>query len=298
MRSHRLRREIITTDLANSIVDCAGTTFVSRLAEETGTDIAHIARAYAVAVAVFGMRGFWREVEALDDVVDEETQFKMLLQGRRFLTRAARWLVRNRRPPLDIGAAVSDYARGAATLCEALPELLSGLDSDVWHARVTEYADAGVPSALASRVAALDALFFAFDVVEIVREREEPVRRAAGVHLALDRRLELAWLRARILELPRADIWQTLARAALRDDLYKKHRALTSAVLEASSTSIDDHAAIDAWVQAGAATVERYLGMLGDIQSRDGTDLTTLSVAVRELANLIPPRSEQAQRAR
>jgi glutamate dehydrogenase len=298
MRNHRLRREIITTDLANSIVDCAGTTFVSRLAEETGADIAHIARAYAVSVAVLGMRGFWREVEALDDVVDEQTQFKMLLQGRRLLTRAARWLVRNRRPPLDIGAAVSDYASGAATLREALPELLSGLDGDAWYARVTEFAGAGVPSALASRVAALDALFFAFDVVEIVREREEPVRRAAGVHLALDRRLELAWLRGRILELPRADIWQTLARAALRDDLYKKHRALTSAVLEASSTSIDDHAAIDAWVQAGAATMERYLGMLGDIRSRDGTDLTTLSVAVRELANLIPPRSEQAQRAR
>ena len=82
MRHHRLRREIITTDLANSIVDYAGTTFVSRLAEETGADTAHIARAYAVAVAVFEMRGFWREVEALDDVVDEETQFKMLLQGR------------------------------------------------------------------------------------------------------------------------------------------------------------------------------------------------------------------------
>ena len=99
MRHHRLRREIITTDLVNAIVDYAGTTFVSRLAEETGADTAHIARAYAVAVAVFEMRGFWREVEALDDVVDEETQFTMLLQGRRLLTRAARWLVHNRRAP-------------------------------------------------------------------------------------------------------------------------------------------------------------------------------------------------------
>lgn len=291
MRQHRLRREIVTTDLANSIVDYAGTTFVSRLAEETGADTAHIARAYAVAVAVFEMRGFWREVQALDDVVDEETQFKMLLQGRRLLTRAARWLVRNRRPPLDIGAAVSDYTPGAATLSEALPELLGGLDGDAWHVRVADFAGAGVPSALASRVAALDALFFAFDVVEIVRGREEPVRRAAGIHFGLDRRLELAWLRDRILELPRADLWQTLARAALRDDLYKTHRALTAAVLEASSTSIDGDAAIDAWVQASAATVERYLGMLGDVRATHRNDFTTLSVAVRKLANLTPPSS-------
>src|ERR1019366_8693547 len=178
MRHHRLRREIITTDLANSIIDRAGTTFVSRLAEETGADTAHIARAYAVAVAVFEMRGFWGEVEALDDVVDEQEQFKILLQGRRLVTRAARWLVRNRRPPLDIAAVVFDYAPGAATLTEAQPELLSGLDGDAWKARVAEFADPGVPSSLVSRAAALDALFFVFDVVGSVRGREEPVRPA------------------------------------------------------------------------------------------------------------------------
>jgi glutamate dehydrogenase len=291
MRRHRLRREIIATDLANSIIDRAGTTFVSRLAEETGADTAHIARAYAVAVAVFEMRGFWREVEALDDVVDEQAQFKILLQGRRLVTRAARWLVRNRRPPLDIAAVVFDYAPGAATLSEALPELLSSLDGDAWKARVAEFADPGVPSSLVSRAAAMDALFFVFDVVESVRGREEPVRRAASIHFGLDRRLALAWLHDRILELPRADRWQTLARAALRDDLYKTHRALNAAVLEASFASIDLDVAIDAWVEARAATVGRYLGMLGDIRAANGNDFTTLLVAVRELANLIPSSS-------
>ncbi|HYB27372.1 MAG TPA: NAD-glutamate dehydrogenase [Solirubrobacteraceae bacterium] len=301
MRHHRLRREIITTDLVNAIVDFAGTTFVSRLAEETGAGPAHIARAYAVAVAVFEMRGFWRDVGALDDSVDEDAQFKMLLQGRRLLTRAARWLVRNRRPPLDIAATVSDYAAGAVTLAEALPELLSGLDADEWRVRVAEFADAGAPSALASRAAALDALFFALDLVEIVRDSEHPIRWAADIHLGLDRRLQLAWLRDRVLELPRADLWQTLARAALRDDLYMTHRALTAAVLESSSSSIEGGAAIEAWVERSPATAERYLGMLTHIRTAHGSDLTTLSVAVRELANLIPsssPHSVGAAHAR
>jgi glutamate dehydrogenase len=288
MRHHRLRREIITTDLANSIVDRAGTTFVSRLAEETGAGTAHIARAYAIAVAVFEMREFWREVEALDGVVDDETQLKILRQGRRLVTRAARWLVRNRRPPLDIAAVVLDYAPGTATLSEALPELLSGLDSDGWHARVAEFADRGVPGVLASRVAAMDALFFAFDIVEMVRGRQEPIRRAAGIHFELDRRLELTWLRNRILGLPRADRWQTLARAALRDDMYRTHRALNAAVLKASCDAGDLDAAIDAWLGASAATVRRYLGTLADIRTSHVNDFTTLLVAVRELANLIP----------
>ena len=59
MRSHRLRREIIATVVANQLVDRAGTTFVFRLREETGRAGAMLARAYAVAREVFDMRSFW-----------------------------------------------------------------------------------------------------------------------------------------------------------------------------------------------------------------------------------------------
>ncbi len=286
MRRHRLRREIITADLANSIVDRQGITFVSRLAEETGVDAADIARAYVVAVAVFDMRGFWSEVQALDDVAAEETQFKLLLQGRRLLTRAARWLISNRRSPVNVAEAVSDYAPAAATLSEALPELLARLDGSAWHARVRQFTEPGVPGVLASRVAALDALFFTFDIVESVRGTRRSPLRAGGIHFELDRRLELRWLRDRILALPRADIWQTLARSALRDELYSTHRALTRAVLDASSAAPANAVAIDGWMQARAAEIERYLATLRDIRTAPGNEFTTLLVAVRGLAGL------------
>ena len=286
MRRHRLRREIITTDLANSIVDRQGSTFVSRLTEETGADAANVTRAYAAAVAVLRMRGFWGEIEALDDIVAQETQFKLLLEGRRLLTRAARWLLVNRRPVVEIAAAVSDYAPGTATLSDALPELLRALDRTAWQTRVRAFADPGVPVVLAERVAAMDALFFAFDIVESTRGTAQSVPRAAGVHFELDRRLELPWLRDRILKLPRADIWQTLARSALRDELYKSHRTLTSAVLAACSDSIDGAAAIEAWAGSRGVEAERYLGTLRDIRAAPGNEFTTLLVAVRELAGL------------
>jgi NAD-specific glutamate dehydrogenase len=59
-------------------------------------------------------------------------------------------------------------------------------------------------------------------------------------------------------------------------------------VFEASSSSIEGGAAIEAWLEASGATAERYLGILTHIRAAPGNDLTTLSVAVRELANLIP----------
>jgi glutamate dehydrogenase len=286
LRRHLLRRELISTDLANSIVDRVGTTFVSRLAEETGADTAHIARAYAVAEEVFGMRSFWGDVRALDGFIAQRAQFTILLAGRRLVTRAARWLVRNRRPPLDIAGAISDYASAAASLWETLPGVLRGLDAAAWDARVRALTSAGVPSAIAARVAAMDAAFFAFDIVESARGTAHPVRVARDVHFALDRRLELGWLRDRVLALPRADVWQALARANLRDDLYRTHRSLTTGVLATASEAADTDVAIDRWSRGADEAIERYLGMLRDIRAAPGHEFTTLLVAVRQLAAL------------
>ena len=74
MPSHRLRREIIATVVANQLVDRAGTTFAFRLREETGAPPSMLARAYAVAREVFEMRAFWAAVEALDNEVDADGQ--------------------------------------------------------------------------------------------------------------------------------------------------------------------------------------------------------------------------------
>jgi glutamate dehydrogenase len=295
MRRHRLRREIIAAELANSIVDRQGTTFVSRLAEETGAHSALIARAYAIAVAVFQMPDFWRQVGSLDDNLDERTTTKLLLEGRRLITRAARWLLHHRHDAPDIATAVSTYAAAAASLEAAVPEVLRDIDPGAWDARVREFAAPGVSAPLAMRAAAMDAVFFAFDLVESTAGTPRSIRDAARVHLALDRRLEMPWLRASVLALPRADIWQTQTRAELRDELYQTHRALTATVLEGSRASLDTDTAVEQWLDANADAVAKFLRMLTDIRATPGTDFTTLLVAVRELAKLLPGR--QASRS-
>ena len=43
------------------------------------------------------MRGFWQEVEALDNGFAAQTQLEMLTHARRLVERATRWLVRHTR---------------------------------------------------------------------------------------------------------------------------------------------------------------------------------------------------------
>jgi glutamate dehydrogenase len=111
-----------------------------------------------------------------------------------------------------------------------------------------------------------------------------------AVYFGIGSRLRLDWLRDRILELPRDDRWQALARAALRDDLYDMHRVLTRDVL-ADGAPHGAPAAIEAWLEANQVAVERSQGVVADVQAARTYDTTTLPVALRELKNLVPERS-------
>jgi glutamate dehydrogenase len=292
MRRHRLRREIIATIVANQLVDRAGTTFTFRLHEETGATSATLARAYAGAREVFGMRDFWQQVEALDNKVDARTQLEMLIDARRLVERSTRWLVRARQRAIDIAATVAQFTPGVAMLASALPELLDASDRTLWLATFEKLEAAGVPSELAGRVAGLPSLFPALDIVEVSEATESPLDAVSDVYFRVGGRLQLNWLRERIAELPRIDRWQALARSALRDDLYSLHRALTQEVLLLTPGQDQADARIDAWTGANAAAVDRCRAMLGDIRATRTYDLTTLPVALREVRNLLQGTAE------
>src|SRR6266508_250826 len=147
-QSGALRRESVASRRANDLVNRARTTFAFRLQDETGAGADDVVRAYIAAVELYRLRRVWAEIEALDGNVPAQTQVAMLLKVRILLERSTRWLLRNRRRPLDVAEAVSRYSASVAALADALPTLLQP------EPLVSE----GVPEALAQRVAYSEAL--------------------------------------------------------------------------------------------------------------------------------------------
>ena len=289
MQRHRLRREIVATRVTNDMVDRAGTTFVFRLNEDTGAPPSDIARAYAVARDVFEVRSLWQEVEALDLRVAATTQIGMLLESRRLVERATRWILRTRHRPLEIAAETERYAGGVRAVAAALPDVLVPAEREQWDARVRELAGEEVPEQLAGRVATLGALYAALDIVEVATATQQSVADVAALHFLLGGRLHLHWLRDRVAALPRANRWEAMARAALRDDLFSLHAELTADVMRYDGGREEAGAAarLDAWIAANRAAVDRCLEILGEIRTGGTFDLTTLPVALREVRNLI-----------
>ncbi len=287
MDAHPLRREIITTRVVNDVVNFGGTSFVFRFGEETGASTPDIVRAYLVAREVFDLPSFTRQVEALDNEVDTATQIAMLLEGRKLSERGTRWLLGNRRPPLDLSSTAEFFAEGAGALLPHLPKLLTGLDLVAYEERRDGFVARGVPEELAERVAVMVPAYSTFDLVEIAALTGLPLHEVAEVYFDLADRLQLARLRERVIALPRDNRWNSMARSALRDDLYAAHATLTREVLLHSESGLSPEERLARWSEANAAAVGRARQTLSEIWESDHFDLATLSVALRAVRTLV-----------
>ena len=168
-----------------------------------------------------------------------------------------------------------------------LPSIMSGRELDDYRARESRLTDHGVPADLASRVAVLASAYAVLGIVETGdRLGIDPVE-VARVHFALGERLGLPALVERIFALPRDDRWQTMARAAVRDDLYGVHQQLTAQVLE--STSADDPAPVRvaAWEDSDEELIGRSAGTLEEICREETAELARLSVGLRVVRGLL-----------
>ncbi|MEU9868281.1 NAD-glutamate dehydrogenase [Actinomadura sp. NPDC048021] len=295
MDRHPLRREIITTAVVNDVVNASGSTFVFRMNEETGASSSDIARAYLVARDVFQMPRFWRSVENLSHQVEESTQVAMLLEARKLTERGARWLLHNRRPPFDIQETIDFFCGGAATLSAHLSKLLVGLDLAAFEQRRDGFAELGVPDELAEQCATFVPAYSTFDVVGIAHDTGRPVEEVAEIYFDLADRLQLSRLRERIIALPRDDKWRSMARSALRDDLYAAHSALTRDVLVTSGPVGNPEERMIHWADKNKPAVQRAQQTLSEIWESDSFDLATLSVALGAIRTLVTSSSLPAE---
>jgi glutamate dehydrogenase len=286
MPSHRLSPDIISTELANEIVNRAGMTFIFRLSEETGADSADISRAYMIARQVFDMPTAWAEVEALDNVSAAKVQTDMLLEGRKLVERASRWLLRNRPQPLDVAANTAYFADGARAVARVIPEVIPEDGRVQMEKGVARLVAANVPEELARRVAIYKELFSTLDIVEVAKSEQMSVEDVSAVYFSLGEELDLHWMRDQIIALPRDNRWQALARAALRDDLHSQERLLTRDVLRQESTKPDAGSRIAAWMTRNDVAVQRCRQVLADLKGGPKADFAMLSVAMREIRSM------------
>ncbi|GAA3867009.1 NAD-glutamate dehydrogenase [Streptomyces lacrimifluminis] len=291
IEGHALRREIITTVLVNDTVNAGGTSFLHRLREETGASLEEVVRAQTAARAIFNSAAVWDGVEALDNTVEAAVQTRIRLHSRRLVERGTRWLLNNRPQPVQLTETVEFFGERVGQVWSQLARLLSGADLEWYQKIYDELTGAGVPDELATRVAGFSSAFPTLDIVSVADRMGRDPMEVAEVYYDLADRLHITQLMDRIIELPRADRWQSMARASIREDLYAAHASLTADVLAVGNGSSTPEQRFKAWEEKNTALLGRARTTLEEIQSSDAFDLANLSVAMRTMRTLLRSHS-------
>ncbi|MFA7554774.1 MAG: NAD-glutamate dehydrogenase [Spongiibacteraceae bacterium] len=286
LRSHRLRREIISTQLANDMVNHMGITFVDRIAQSTGVTSGDVVRAYVAASDIFDMSYYWRQIESLDYAVSADIQMQMMSELIRLIRRSTRWFLRNRRTLIDPAVEVANFKLSVAQLRSALPELLTDEVKAVLNNKRQSYIDQSIPEELATYIASAQAQYSLLGIIESSKARSIPMDKMAELYFRLSERLELNWFAKQITELKIDNHWQALAREAYRDDLEWQLRTLTEGAMRYVCDAGDIDACINRWMEKQHLMVERWRNMLTELHATAVPEFAMYSVAIRELLDL------------
>ncbi|OLF16811.1 NAD-glutamate dehydrogenase [Actinophytocola xanthii] len=292
---HPLRRQITTTLVVNEVVDGGGVSYAFRLAEEMNATATDAVRAFTAATTIYDLKKLWRDIRALDNVVPTDVADGMVLESRRLLDRASRWLLSNRPQPLAVGAEINRFHKVVVELAPVVGSLLRGSERAVTERHAEELVAQGVPADLAARTASLLNRYSLLDITEVSElaerdaglETDRSPRETAELYYALSDHLNIDAMLTSISALERGNRWHALARLALRDDLYSSLRAITLDVLRQSDPGTTAEEKIANWEHANASRIARSRASLEEIHRVERLDLATLSVAARQVRSMV-----------
>ncbi|PIQ42640.1 MAG: NAD-glutamate dehydrogenase [Gammaproteobacteria bacterium CG11_big_fil_rev_8_21_14_0_20_46_22] len=287
MKQHSLRREIIATQLVNTVVNEMGVTFVNRLREETGSSVSQVVRAFTVALVVFDKPSMMDEIFKLDLKVTTQVQFILMQKLNQLVRRATRWLLRNRRGIMDIKAMTEQFAEPVQVLSGNLTKFLPQKDRDLLKKRIDKLIDSGVPKSVAHKFATCTYQFAALDIVEAAKACKQPLEDVARMYFEVGNVFDLNWFRDRLLEYETNNQWQALARSAFRDELDTYQRMLAVNIIRKMPS--DDMKAEDVialWVEANSRVAKRWQYRIEAMRAANVVEPVMFSVCLRDLFDL------------
>jgi glutamate dehydrogenase len=282
LHAHRLRREIIATQLTNSMINRGGATLVVRIADQTGASSASIAAAFAAVRNSFDMVALNSEIDALDNKVSGKTQLDLYAAVQDLLLDRLVWFLRNVDLKQGLEKIVAHYRDGIAQVAQALDGALSSEAAAARAARVAELAKAGVPEDLARRIASLATLKPAPDIVLVADRAQQPVGEVTATYFATEAFFQLDQIASAVPGIVVSDYFDRLALDRALDSIGEAERRLTAAMV---GNGMAGAGAVAAWVKPRQAEVERIRSAIHEIAG-SGLTLSKLSVAASLLGDL------------
>ncbi|MFQ3186407.1 MAG: glutamate dehydrogenase [Marinomonas primoryensis] len=287
MASHPLIQEIIAGHVTNNLGNRMGPTFSTYMQEETGASSLNVVRAYMAAEDIFGIPTLWDAINGLDFAVSNDILNGLLIRVQGLLERATLWLLRNTRESLSIQRLKDTYKPGVDIIRANMQAILTEPSQAHLADIAAELVAQNIPADVAERLSSLPYLFYGLDIIRVAANTETEVLDVAQTYFALEMDLELHWLRLKASELSADDMWQRRAKAGLGDEVDNSLRTLTQEVIQSSPDIKKLDQRLTHWRESNSDSIKHYRTSFSEIKAESELTLAMVTVAIRELRNLI-----------
>jgi glutamate dehydrogenase len=282
LREHRLRREIVTTELVNDLVNLMGSSFLHRVSRDTGRGIAEVVRAWLVASRIAGAAEIRADMAAAEGRFPAETIYRWLNGLARVLEQTTHWLLANVPAEGDTTALIEEARGGLSALRGSFTKFVAGEDRTTFQQRLAELQELGVDRTLGERLITLRFLPQLLEIVHVARGAGTEEIRTAKAFYAVSEKLGTARLREGLRVAAGDNPWERRYAGALGDDLTAAQRGVVAAVLRDGE---DPGRALNALEKAHPREFRGYRDLAAEVQVGD-CPLAAFALAVRQLQSV------------
>jgi glutamate dehydrogenase len=291
LETHPLRRQIICTVLANDIINLGGITFAFRAIEETTGSAAALARAFVAVREAFDIQWIADWMAGLPPSVPAEHAAELALYVRRMLDRATRWYMTHDHRDQPVEQSLGRIMPAMDLRRNRTVVYVRGDDIDLGQDLLTHWEAIGIPPDIARRAFEVVLSFTLLDISLIAEQIQEPIEHIADLYSTAFQRIGALKLLLRITDLPVQNRWETLARAALRDDVYSAVADMTISVLQTTRSSgperADSTERIVEWERGHQEQLARIKDTFAEVTQPGSVDIHSISVALKLLRTLV-----------
>jgi glutamate dehydrogenase len=284
---HRLRREIIATQLSNDMIDLMGVSFLHRMSRDSGHSETAIARAWFIAASLSDAAELRQRLARLAEgdiaagVVD-----RWLIGLARVLERTARWMLASVPADAPIDEIIQQYLDGLHLLRGDFRAVVAGPERELFEARVSEARELAHQDDLAAFLITVRFLDHLLEILNVARETEQPPVRVGRAYYLVSELLDVPALRQSVFDTAGDSRWDQRAAQVLVEDLGRAHRRLTTAVVTAGGADVPVEELVAKVAAVRARELQAYRQFLADMATDERVTLSALIIAVRELGEL------------
>ncbi len=283
--SHRLRRELIATNLANRIVNRLGMIHPFELVEEEGAPLDHVVAAFFCADRLLGIQEIWERLE----------NTKMPEEARLLLFDKAALATRNQMADLlRAGAGNVGPSKLEAQLSSSIAELsdkakgLLQAERPFHSAHLRdEFESVGAPARETEMVTRLFDLDGVIGLARLSVDSGISASRLTGAFTDLGAELGLDWAQGTAALMNPSDPWERLLIAGLARDFQQMRLDLLARLTSGKGKSVNPVEAKDRWSETHRSAIEQFRAMIARARSSAPVTPAILAQIASQARNLL-----------